>query len=829
MFVLCFVALGLGNLLGQGLEIHVLDRLTQEDVAFARVVLVGEEEEVIEGTLTDEAGRCYLKLWEKGSEVWVSVVGYAEARMPIPLGELVGDGGVMVIGLVESEKVVVVERPGIRPPVLEEGEIEALSTYQVEMVEIRELEREEEASPFQFRELDAGEMSLYAPQTLADAVERGGDVFVQRSQQGGGSPNMRGFEANKVLLMVDGIRMNNAIYRGGHLQNIITLSPEQLGQVDLLWGAGAVRYGSDALGGVLHLRTKEVVTGVKTKLGGEVGGRYSSVNHEKLGFLELKAGGDEWGFLTSIQVSDYDDLRTGGFRSDRYPDFGKRFVYAGVVDGRDTMLVNSNVRRQRYSGYRQYNGMHKVRYQPNRYSYHDMNVQYSTSSDIPRYDRLSEYGADSVLKYAEWYYGPQFRLFGSYRWHQESQNLEHPFQSDLTLGYQDVRESRHTRRFGRGGLNERFERVRVFSVNWDGRQVLGESHSLRYGAEAVWNLVGSEARQVDVWSGEVLGLDTRYPDGGSAMRLLSGYLMHRWYIGDKWVLTDGVRFTDVFLRARFDDKQFYPFLGDEIRQDSRALSGHMGIVGKLGGGWRLNWGLSTGFRAPNVDDVGKVFDSNPGNVIVPNGDVSSEYTYGGEFGVRRSFGDVLEVEGIGFATYYKDALVVRDFRLGEMDSILYEGVMSRVQATVNVGRAWVAGFSGGIRLKLGDAWDVSSHCTYTYGQDLEDDVPLDHIPPVFGRFEVRYHRKGLDAGAWVRYNGWKRIGRYSPSGEDNERYATVDGMPGWFSMHVRVGYEWDRYGVRLTVDNLLDRHYRVFASGVSAGGLGVSLGGRVRF
>ncbi|PQJ12549.1 hypothetical protein CJD36_002035 [Flavipsychrobacter stenotrophus] len=87
-------------------------------------------------------------------------------------------------------------------------------------------------------------------QTTADLMSAA-NIFVQKSQMGGGSPVLRGFEANRVLMVVDGVRMNNIIYRAGHLQNIVTLDNASLERVEVLYGPSSNVYGSDALGGVI--------------------------------------------------------------------------------------------------------------------------------------------------------------------------------------------------------------------------------------------------------------------------------------------------------------------------------------------------------------------------------------------------------------------------------------------------------------------------------------------------------------------------------------------------------------------------------------------------
>lgn len=114
---------------------------------------------------------------------------------------------------------------------------------------------EDVAQPIQI--IKAKELAFVNQQTSANVLENSGSIMVQKSQLGGGSPVIRGFETNKVLMVVDGVRMNNAIYRGGHLQNIITLDNTMMEKVELVFGPGSVVYGSDALG-VLFIFTQRI-------------------------------------------------------------------------------------------------------------------------------------------------------------------------------------------------------------------------------------------------------------------------------------------------------------------------------------------------------------------------------------------------------------------------------------------------------------------------------------------------------------------------------------------------------------------------------------------
>ena len=110
--------------------------------------------------------------------------------------------------------------------------------------------------PQQVLTISAKKMAFFNQQTTAELLTHTGNVLVQKSQLGGGSPVIRGFEANKVLLVVDGVRMNNAIFRGGHLQNVITMDNTILDKTEILFGPSSVMYGSDALGGVIAFLPK---------------------------------------------------------------------------------------------------------------------------------------------------------------------------------------------------------------------------------------------------------------------------------------------------------------------------------------------------------------------------------------------------------------------------------------------------------------------------------------------------------------------------------------------------------------------------------------------
>jgi hemoglobin/transferrin/lactoferrin receptor protein len=161
------------------------------------------------------------------------------------------------------------------------------------------------------------EISLQNTQSTADLLAGSGQVFVQKSQSGGGSPVIRGFEANKVLIVVDGIRMNNAVFRGGHLQNVIRLDNSMLERADVVFGPGSLIYGSDALGGVLHFQTlkPKLAFNKKVEVSGGALARFASANQEKTGHFDLNIGTKKFASLTAVTFTDYGDVRQGASKN----------------------------------------------------------------------------------------------------------------------------------------------------------------------------------------------------------------------------------------------------------------------------------------------------------------------------------------------------------------------------------------------------------------------------------------------------------------------------------------------------------------------------------
>ena len=670
--------------------------------------------------------------------------------------------------------------------------------------------------------------------STADLLQNSGALFVQKSQAGGGSPVIRGFEASRVLLVVDGVRMNNAIYRAGHLQDIMTMDQNALERIEVVSGPASVVYGSDALGGVVHMMTRSAAfSDSGTVVHGGAFFRYATANKEKTANVNFSLSGKRVSSFTNITASDFGDLRQGAVYENMPGGFGLRQFSVQRQNGQDVVVPNQEPLVQLGTAYKQLDVLEKLRVRTGNRTVHQLNLQLSTSSDVPRYDRLAtatySLVGDLVPDQAEWYYGPQKRLLAAYSLELEKRKIFD--QGRITPSYQHIEQSRHNRSFGSSNLGHRTEKVDAYALNAEFEKRLTR-HELRYGVEWYLNKVDSRAERTNINTGETSYLTTRYPNGGSSMNSVAAFLTHTVEVNKHWVLSEGLRYTNIALNATFADDADHQFLNGTVKQRNNALNWRAGVVYQPGHDWRFTALGSTGFRAPNVDDLGKVFDSTPGQVVVPNPDLKPERTLNAELGASKTISTIFTLEVNAFHTWYTNALVLGSYTFNGRDTIDYDGTPSRVTALTNQAKAYLYGGSANLKARFGKYLSLTSSLTYTYGRvrTVSTDVPLDHIPPIYGRTALVLNVKRIRGEFYVLYNGWKHLADYSGSGEDNLAQATANGMPPWYTLNVRAAVACTKnLSIQLALENIEDRNYRTFSSGVSAPGLNVQGSVRVVF
>ena len=669
-------------------------------------------------------------------------------------------------------------------------------------------------------------------QTVADVLNNTGEVFIQKSQLGGGSPMIRGFSANRVLIVVDGIRMNNAIFRSGNVQNIISIDPNSVSAAEVIYGPGSVIYGSDALGGVMSFATSKPELSFQkdsTILKVDALLRYSSANTERTGHFKFGLGSQKLGVLFSYTYSAFSDLRSGAVYHPNYQEFGKRSWFQIRIDGKDTIKQNSNPQLQVASAYSQQNLMFKSTYLPKNNVEMNLGVHYSKTSNIPRYDRLVQ-EEDSLPRYGTWYYGPQ-------EWFMANLSTNFDVSNDaweriqIIAGYQYFSESRNDRKYNNNTLRQRNEKVDAFTINVEFDKFIGAKHTIYYGVEGVYNSVSSKASTSDISTGTQGKASTRYPDGGSYWANAAAYITYKWNLNKKLNFSTGIRYTYIEMESKFTDTTFYKFPFDKIKISTSAFNGSfIGFNYMPSKKWKIGFNTASGFRAPNIDDLAKVFDSEPGKVVVPNENLKPEYSYNSEISISRELSYKGQVELVGFYTYLVDAMVRRKAPFNGQDSIMYDGVKSEVQMITNTGRAQIYGVSFNLKANITKKIGFVQTFTWTDGRDLTDDVPLRHVAPAFGKTSLFFRTDKIRIELYSQYNAWKHWGDLAPEEQGKAYLYTKDGTPAWYIINFRGSYDLNKtIQISASVENLVNYHYRPYSSGISASGRNFIVAVRAKF
>lgn len=780
-------------------EITVIDRMTQERIPGVKIMCKNGDV----NRIANAEGRFRLEPFKGCDSIQISYPNFIVAEFSYP----------------ELRKIVTVELEEVQLDV--DGVVVSAYRWEYDASEI----------PNRVTTIDVKNVTMENPQTTADLLASSGYVYVQKSQYAGGSPQLRGYGTNRVMLVVDGVRMNNAIFRSGNLQNVISIDPLSLHDVEVFFGPGSVMFGSDAIGGVMEFDTKKAMFATDTAqvlMKTNMFSRFNSASNELTGHVDFSYGNERFASTTSISYSMFGDL-TAGSQGD------SAFLRPTYQVG-DITLVNPNPREQINSGYDQFNALQKFRFRPKEGVEWGYGFTYATNfQNAPRYDRLIEDADnDGALDFEEWYYGPQLWMMNRLAY--KNTNKRKVFDKMRVIAaHQLFKESRHDRRLGKDNIRRQFEEVNAMSMNWDLEKTFGQRTSLFYGWESVVNRVGSNAYR-DFDNGSQEQINPRYPDG--ALWQTHGiYANLKHHLNENWILNGGVRFAMFGATASFDTTLFvYPLTETSLKKV--APSGGVGMVYRPSTKTQWYVNFSTGFRAPNIDDLGKVFDSEPGTVVVPNPNLGAENVFSGETGFVKALGSRVKLDGAFYASYLQNAMVRQPFDFNGQDSIMYEGVLSQVLAIQNESHAYTYGVQLGLEWAIVKGLTFASTFSYQRGFDYISDsaayFPKAQVAPTFGRVSLRYKTRQLRAEVYWVYNSEVRHEQF-PLNERNEVIYVLNAQgqvytPAWSTFNAKASFFFNKHlSTTLGIENITNTLYRTFGSGISAPGRSIIFSVKVSF
>jgi len=797
-------------------KVFVKDNNTFEDLP--DVVIFNEDKS--KSIITDINGQVDLKSFSNNEKIYFQLLGYSVFEK---LKSEILEGNIIYL---------IAESQNLEEIILSVARSESSVNQIAEKVSV----------------IKSEDLFLTSPSTGAELLELSPGVRIQKSQGGGGSPVIRGFEANRVLIVVDGVRMNNAIYRSGHLQNSITVDPNNIERAEVIFGSSSVGYGSDALGGVIHYYTKNPILKDSDKIKSSYSTNYTSANQGITNNFITNYSKENWGSITSFTVSRYGDIKMGSKRNHGFENWGKNQLYSknSRYAFYETPSINENGDLQKNTSYSQIDLFQKFLFKLGDSSLLNLNIQFSESSDIDRYDQLS-ITKDNSLKFSEWYYGPQKRLLISPSL-KIFPNKKFMKKGIITFAFQKINESRVKRKFSSLYRSHQIEDLKVLSLNGDFDTSLDNGHSLSYGLESTYNYNYSKAynQTLEISGTEVIGLSqktaipTRYPSDGSSYISFASYLNWSWNMSEFFTFNVGTRLTFTGLKASWNDViSINPQLSD-VKLNTKALTTTISMKLRPSKRIQINTVLSSGFRNPNIDDMGKIRENN-GLLVVPNTFLKPEYAYNLDLGIDfRSNNNTNYISIRGFSTIISRHIgrapfvVFSDLTTPDLSTILYNDDEVLTVANKNLGNRFIHGFSLDGFSKIYNNIKFDYSLTYTKGDDNESYGPLPSISPLYGSLSLSYLKKGFNIKMIYKFSDSKDASEYSFGGEDGldetPIRVTDDGLvylgsPKWsdFSIYTTRNIS-NKIMLRLGMTNIFDNHYRTFASGISAPGRSFQVG-----
>jgi outer membrane receptor protein involved in Fe transport len=602
-------------------------------------------------------------------------------------------------------------------------------------------------------------------------------VFVQQTTPGQGAAIIRGLKGSEVLHLVDGMRLNNAIFRNAPTQYMALVAPGSIERIEVLRGAPASLYGSDAVGGVVQAVSRMPAFDT-------AGSRFDAL----LAFDTADQA------RTVRAAAEFGDQSLATLVSGEYLETGNRRVGGG-----DRVVP---------SAYDAKGARIAVSATPSATERWLFDLQYAEQPMTPRVDELVPGFGQVDPSSSEFFFAPNQRVFAHVR-HTRDDGL---WGASWTVdaGWQRIVDDRISRNYladvrRREGNRSDLAGLTV-SANGD-----TESGAWVAGIEYYYDRVDSTRVEEDVASGIETPVASRFPDGSTmAQAALFGSYMRR--LNSRHALTGGLRYSAIRTRL--------PAVGviDATDVDQDDISADLGWLFDFTDRTQVTANLGFGFRAPNVFDLGTLGER-PGNRFnVPNPDLQSEHITQFDLGLRH-YGDRWEIDVVAFVLHYTDRIA--SVLTGDVTPTGRDVIQSR-----NVDAADIAGLELGGRLLLTDnlAADVVVNVIRGEQSDASGvNVAGDRIPPFNGRLGLRYQwRDDLLIEPYVIFADAQQ--RLSPRDIIDPRINPA-GTPGWITANLRVSWTAsETWHITLQLENILDKRYRVHGSGIDSPGQNLYVG-----
>lgn len=618
-------------------------------------------------------------------------------------------------------------------------------------------------TPYSISSIARKSLDDFSPRTTPEALMNMNGVFVQKTNHGGGSPFVRGLTGNQTLLLLDGIRLNNSIYRYGPNQYLNTIDAFAIDKIEVAKGTGSVQYGTDAMGGVIQVFTKEpLLNKDRSSLHGNVFGKYMTGDMEKSGRTELEYNSPKFAALV------------GG----TYRNFGD------IIGGKNTG-------KQSPSGYDEYALDAKI------VTALKKNIQLTVASQFLRQLHVPVYHKVKLENYLLNEFDPQQRLLTYARLNiQGHKKLFN--QVRVIASWQQNEEGRSSQKNGSDLLIREKDKIRTLGLTTDISSVMSHLWTANSGIEFYHDQVGSTRNEINN-SGMGTSTSKRglYPDNSKSGNF-SVYTLQHLNIGN-WMFDGGIRYNS--FKINISDVT----LGD-VAISPDALVINAAVMYNFSQVHHVYTNFSQGFRAPNIDDMGTlgIVDF---RYEVPAYDLSPEKSANFELGYKvnlRKFNGTIAAYRMNL-----NQLITRVKVEGEM----IDGY--QVYKKENVEEAYIQGFEAAINWNPWTCLEINSGITSTYGQNITKDEPLRRIPPLNGRVATTYRIGNFFSSAEFLFAS--KQDRLA-AGDISDNRIPAGGTPGWEVVNLYAGYQIKSVRLNAGLQNILDEDYRTHGSGINGVG-----------
>lgn len=618
---------------------------------------------------------------------------------------------------------------------------------------------------------DAQHIRAAAAQTAMDLLHGQAGTFVQQTTPGQAIVIVRGLKGSEVLHLVDGLRLNNAIFRNSPNQYMALVDGQALDRIEVVRGPASALYGGDAMGGVLQMFTREPrFEGSGWQFQQRLRSQYASADRSLASRAEAALGTQGLAFSGGVTFQDVGELRTG--------DGGRRAFTAYTARAAD-LKANIDLAED-----------HELMLQG----------QWLEQPSTPRVDELVPGYDQSQPNSVEFAFEPQARRFGHVRYrHRGAGGLWDEL--ELHAGRQVIIDDRRSRETGTVNREIEQNSSTLDALTLQASRQLGD-HFLTYGAEYYSDTIRSKRRRENIDTGAITERTPRFPDR-STMDQLGLFIADSWSAG-RLDLNSGVRYSLIETRLT-------PLGGFIVEVSDADVSASLGAGYSLSPQWKLVANAGRAFRPPNVFDLG-TFGDRPGNRFnIPNPALRPERVVTFDAGVKHA-GKRWSASAFAFVSRYEDKIT--PVLTGETLSSGRLVVQSR-----NATRLDLRGVEVELRATLTETVTAQATATYTYGDERldGDQYPADRIPPLYGRAGASWQMtERLAVEAYAYYA--TRQDRLSPRDEIDPR-IDPQGTGGWITWNTRLAFSaGDRFDISLRLENLGDRSYREHGSGLDEAG-----------